>query len=117
MAHISPQFIGFHPLDLLRAGGGQRLALHRFAHPIHHRVMAHADQPLRGPQPHSLKVVRQRGLPLGGFHPAMVPLPKGLPARPAEPALPPMAAAPVLDHFFTGTLLAFHPNTIASFYS
>ena len=22
MAHVSPEFIGFHPLDLLRLGGG-----------------------------------------------------------------------------------------------
>ena len=96
MADVSPEFIGLQPFDLLRPGGGQRLAFHLFAHPVHHRVMTHAHQPLRGSQPHSLKVVRQRGLPLGGFHPAMIPLPEGLPARTAEPALPPMPAAPVL---------------------
>jgi len=109
LAHVSPQLIGFQPFDLLWLGGGQCLALHLFKHPVHHRIVAHAHQALRGPQPHALQVVRQRGRPLRGFHPAMIALSEGLPAGTAQPALPSMSTAPVFHHCITGTRWAFHP--------
>ena len=117
MAHVSPQLIGFQPLDLLWLGGGQRLALHLFEHPVHHRIVAHAHQSLRGPQTYSLQIVRQRGRPLRGFHPAMIALPESLPAGTAQPTLPSMSAAPVFHHFIAGARWAFHPGISAALHS
>ena len=117
MAHVSPQLIGFQPLDILRLGRGQRLALHLFKHPVHHGIMAHAHQSLRGSQPHSLQVVRQCGLPLRGFHPAMIALSESLPAGTAQPALPSMSAAAVFHHFIAHARWAFHPGIIAALHT
>ena len=108
MAHVSPEIIGLDPLDFLRPGGGQRPAFHRFEHPIHHRIVAHSHEPLGRPQPHPLKIVGQRRGALRGLHSPMILFPAGLAAPSAQPALPPMSAAPVLHHFLTFTMLAFH---------
>ena len=111
MAHVRPEFIGFHPLDLLRLGGGERLAFHRFEHPIHHGIVADAHQPLGRPQPHPLKVVGQRRRPLRRLHTPMILFPAGFAAGPAQPPLPSMPAASVFDHFFARTMLTCHPRT------
>ena len=117
MADVGPEFIGFHPRHLLRFGGGESLARHLFEHPVHHGVVTHPDQSLRGTQAHSLKVVRQRRFPLGWFHTPMILFAAGLLAAPAQPALPPMPTTAVLYHGFASTVLAFHAPNIPRFHA
>jgi hypothetical protein len=108
LAHISPELIGFDPLDLVGLNGGQRLARHGLQHPIHHRVVTYPHQPFGRSQADPLKIVRQSARPLGRLHPAMIALATGLVALPAQPALPPVAATTVLYDRFAPAMLAYH---------
>ena len=53
MTHVGPEFIRFDPLDFLRFGRRQRLALDFLKHPVHHRVVAdpHSRSVARNPTP------------------------------------------------------------------
>ena len=113
MAHISPEFVGLDPLNLVGFDVGQRLARHGFQHPVHHCVVADPHQPFGRPQAHALKVVRQGAGPLGRRHPPMIPFAAGLAARPAQPALPPVAATTIFHHRFIPAMLAFHPRILS----
>ena len=106
MAHISPQFIGLHPLHLAWR--------HRRQHPVHHGVMADAHQPLRRPQAHPFQIMRQGTGTLGGIPPAMILFPAGFMIGSTEPALPPMTAATVFHHRFASAMDAFHAPDYAS---
>ena len=112
MAHVSPEFVGFDPLDLVGLDVGQRLACHFFQHPVHHRVVTHPHQPFGRPQAHALQIVRQRARSLRRLHPALVPLAAGLAARPAQPALPPVAAATVFHYHLAPAVLALHAQLL-----
>src|SRR5664280_1815744 len=82
-------------------------------HPVHPCVVADPHQPFGRPQAHALKVVRQGAGPLGRRHPPMIPFAAGLAARPAQPALPPVAATTIFHHRFTPAMLAFHPRILS----
>ena len=112
MANVSPELVRLDPLDLVWLDVGQGFAGHFFQHPVHDRVVTHAHQPFGRPQAHALKVVRQGARSLRRCHPALIPLAAGLVTLPAQPALPPVAAAAVFYHRFASAMLAFHAQTI-----